>query len=268
MTAKKNETPEEKAARLEKQRQKMAERRRSETTEERAIRLEKQRRCMEASRRAAGVKPRKTLTPEERAEARRVYKARWLEKKRAEKAKKQESYQERLEDARAALPANGSWLREWCAARGLDSKTAQRRSGLSYATWQELWSGGKTIPGLALMAGKLLGMTQEEVQHLGVIVSRTAWERVGEARARDHQQPEYFDMRWWERLDDYPADKVRDKLWETQTFKLPPSGEPRICAYCGRQYLSTRTMSRYCSMVCSGAAKRERTGKGPMYTGT
>lgn len=130
------------------------------------------------------------------------------EQKRLEKWQADEAWREKLNEARANQPENGPWFREWCEERGLTLETAQEKAGLGMETFSYLWDGGRTIPSLALVVGHNLGMSPWERSHLGIIIDRTIRDMYEDAARIERYNPEHFELDWWRRVADYPADKV------------------------------------------------------------
>lgn len=177
-----------------------------------------------------------------------------------------------LKAARAAMPENGPWFRDWCEARGLDEFEAQKRSRLPWETFGILWKGGKTIPSLALLVGHNLGMNAEEVAHLGVILDRDSWE-AWKMEDMSNKPPEFFALDWPQMVENFNP-KATERLFARPKPKQPqpdpdrqaphnvgrePQFYEKHCIYCGQPFTVTARFRRqvYC-LGCKDQAYKAR----------
>ncbi|MBR3740391.1 MAG: hypothetical protein IKN04_08000 [Clostridia bacterium] len=186
-----------------------------------------------------------------------------------------------------------SWFGQWLQAHGMTTEQGLFAVGADRRTWEALLRGEKTVPGIALIIGNLLGMTPEEVRQIGI--TPDAASRRSECFAGC---PWHIDAAWWERVRDFPGQKEADLLWGRSKMRYSmerhPNAEhekPRIpwstfkpeeqepinegdriyrdgttivknrCLICDQLFIGSPS-KKYCSVGCRSAAQiRMRTGE-------
>ncbi len=89
-------------------------------------------------------------------------------KREAEKRETEKQAEPKEKRQRPAGPQFDSWLSGWLTAHGMTAEEGREQSSIDGATWEILLRGGRTVPGIALIAGHNLGMSPEEVRNIGV----------------------------------------------------------------------------------------------------
>ena len=164
------------------------------------------------------------------------------------------------------------WLVRWLKEKGLTPEEAQARSGIDTQVFDILLKGGRTVPGLALIAGHNLGMTPAEVRNIGVTLDPSS-RRTCENLPID-QYPWHTDQQWWNRVDDFPAERESRRIYGGQqiapvrrsyTKLVQRPNVPqhtrytvKVCEYCRKTYHSTDDRRRYCSVTCAASARELR----------
>jgi len=141
-----------------------------------------------------------------------------------------------------------SWLVSWLHERGITERDGLKKSGLDPSTYYILLRGGVTIPPLALLAGKNLGMTADEVRHIGKTLDPDIWkgsELIGHC-------PYVTSPDWPEMVADFDTKANACKFDEKELQHR----EDDYCLWCGKLINGKKTGSRYCSDECQSRSHR------------
>ena len=198
---------------------------------------------------------------------------RYLQKKaqqmKAFREAAEELHRQALRTKRISEQRRASWLGSWLADRGIEGSEALMRCGIDSQTWDVLINGGKTVPGIALIVGASLGMTPEEVAHIGIFPDpKTRRDSEGLPL---HLYPWHTDPDWPQRVAGFDAEAERVRLYGKGMMRWSSAGDQAMlreamrqhdvvarkqCPICGRWFLAPNSYRTYCSTDCRSEGAR------------
>lgn len=164
-----------------------------------------------------------------------------------------------------------SYLRDWLKRNGIGEQEARKMSGIDRQVFEILMEGGRTVPGIALIIGRNLGMKPNEVKHLGI---------TPDASLRKDWQPFYMgnpwhlDPKWWNRVETFNAKAEHNLLYgepkkpieqhvaqKNHVVKKPINRKEdyygqAVCRYCGETFSKKAREQVYCSKHCATKDRR------------